>query len=134
MSIVRLSILAGCAAVSLIAADLDKIQCVENGLRGPIAIKDQPIVTMKIGERLKFYHVPGVSVAVINGGKIEWARAYGTTSAEGRKPITPDTLFQAASISKHVAAMVALHLVDLGKLSLDEDCFSIRCPFRLLPN
>lgn len=40
---------------------------------------------------------------------------------EGRIQRVADTLFQAASISKHVAAMVALHLVDEGKLALDED-------------
>jgi CubicO group peptidase (beta-lactamase class C family) len=58
---------------------------------------------------------------VVAGGKVEWARAYGTTSVQGGKPVTPDTLFQAASLSKSVAAMVALRLVEQGKLSLDED-------------
>jgi CubicO group peptidase (beta-lactamase class C family) len=117
----RLAALAASTALSLNAADLDRIQRVENGLRPPVTIKGQPVATMTIAERLKFYHVPGVSVALINGGKVEWARGYGLTSADGGKPVTAETLFQAASISKHVAAMVALHLVDAGKLSLDED-------------
>src|SRR5437899_3338123 len=121
ISIVRLSTLAVCTAISLVSADLDRIQRVENGLRASIAIKHQPITRMTIAERLKFYHVPGVSVAVIDGGKLEWARGYSLTSADGGKPVTAETLFQAASISKHVAAMVALHLVDAGKLALDED-------------
>ena len=56
--------------------------------------------------------VPGVSIAVINGGKLEWARAYGTA--------TPETLFQAASISKPVAAMAALHLAQNGNFTLDQ--------------
>jgi CubicO group peptidase (beta-lactamase class C family) len=113
--------LAAWSAASLVAADLDSVARVENGLRPPIAIKGQPIRTMTIDERLKFYHVPGVSVAFINGGKVEWARGYGLTSADGGTPVNAATLFQAASISKHVAALVALHLVDAGKLSLDED-------------
>lgn len=117
ISIVSLSVL----AVSLAAADPASIQRVENGLRAPIAIKGQPIATMTIAERLKFYHVPGASVALIQGGTVEWARGYGLTSADGGQPVTASTLFQAASISKHVAAMVALHLVDEGKLALDED-------------
>src|SRR3984957_2209130 len=121
ISIVCLSALSVCTVVSLAAADVDRIQRVEHGLRAPIAIKGQPIATMSIAERLKFYRVPGVSVALINGGKVEWARGYGLTSADGGKPVTAETLFQAASISKHVAALVALHLVDEGKLSLDED-------------
>ena len=109
------------AIVSLAGADVDSVQRVENGLRAPIAIKGQPTATMSIAERLKFYRVPGVSVAVINRGKVDWARGYGRTSADGGTPVTTETLFQAASISKHVAAMVALHLVDEGKLALDED-------------
>ncbi len=92
-----------------------RIQRVERGLQSSGAAK------ATIAERMAFYKVPGVSVAVVAGGKIEWARGYGLTAAEGGKPVTPDTLFQAASLSKHVAAMVALRLVDEGKLSLDED-------------
>jgi len=117
----KLLSLAAWSALSLIAADPSAVTRVENGLRPPIAIKGQPVRTMTIEERLKFYHVPGVSLAFLNGGKIEWARGYGVTSADGGSPVTPATLFQAASISKHVAALVALHLVDEGKLSLDED-------------
>ena len=110
------------AGVSLLAADLDqRTQRVEQGLRPATVAKGQAIPKMTIAERLGFYKVPGVSVAVMQDGKVEWARGFGTTSAEGGKPVNAETLFQAASISKHVAAMVALHLVDEGKLSLDED-------------
>jgi CubicO group peptidase (beta-lactamase class C family) len=65
--------------------------------------------------------VPGVSVAVINNGKLEWAKGYGVVEAGGTTPVTPETLFQAASISKPVAALAALALVEQGKLSLDEN-------------
>jgi CubicO group peptidase (beta-lactamase class C family) len=67
-----------------------------------------------IAERMQALHVPGVSVAVLDGGKLLWARGYG----EG---VNAETVFQAASLSKHVAALIALRLVDEGKLSLDED-------------
>lgn len=109
----RLCAILVAGGISLAAADLEqKIQRVENGLT--------PEKT-SIGERLKHYKVPGASVAVIAGGALEWARGYGVTSADGGKPVTADTLFQAASISKPVAAMVALRLVEQGRLSLDED-------------
>src|SRR5215831_6911207 len=65
-------------------------------------------------------HVPGVSIAVIRDGKIEWARGFGVTKIGG-PPVTPDTLFQAASISKPVAALAVLRLVQSGKLDLDAD-------------
>jgi CubicO group peptidase (beta-lactamase class C family) len=65
-------------------------------------------------------HVPGVSIAVIHNGSIEWARGFGVRQIDG-KPVDVETLFQAGSISKPVAALAALHLVQIGKLSLDAD-------------
>ena len=63
--------------------------------------------------------INALSLAIIQDGKIE-ARAYGVTS-RGGAPVTTDTLFQAGSISKPVAAMGALKLVEQGVLSLGED-------------
>ncbi|MEO8659657.1 MAG: serine hydrolase domain-containing protein [Bryobacteraceae bacterium] len=70
---------------------------------------------------MKAYKVPAVSVAVVNNGQLEWAHAWGVLAVGEAKPATPETLFQAASISKPVASMALLHLVQAGKLSLDED-------------
>ena len=64
--------------------------------------------------------IRGLSLAVIQDGKIAVARAYGVLDSSGA-PVTTATLFQAGSISKPVAALGALHLVEAGKLSLDED-------------
>jgi CubicO group peptidase (beta-lactamase class C family) len=55
-----------------------------------------------------------VSLALIDEGEIVFARAYG-------KDATPDTLYQAASLSKFVASIGAMRLVEQGKLNLDED-------------
>lgn len=66
-------------------------------------------------------HIPGLSLAIIQQGKIIKAKGYGVTEQGGETPVTPSTLFQAGSISKSVAALGALHLVEQGKLSLDED-------------
>jgi CubicO group peptidase (beta-lactamase class C family) len=65
-------------------------------------------------------HVPGVSIAVVHEGKIEWARGFGVARVGG-PPVTPDTMFQAASISKPITAVGVLRLVEQGKLNLDED-------------
>lgn len=99
----------------------ERIRRVENGLLTAVRIKGQSAPAMNIVERMKHYKTPGVSVAVINNGKIEWARGYGTLEKDGTVLVTPQTVFQAASISKPVAAMAALRLVQEGKLSLDED-------------
>jgi CubicO group peptidase (beta-lactamase class C family) len=70
---------------------------------------------------MKAYNVPGLSIAVIDHYKIAWAKGYGVIEAGSKTPVTPQTLFQAGSISKPVAATAALYLVQQGKLSLDED-------------
>ena len=69
---------------------------------------------------MKALNVPGVSIAVIHQGRIEWARGFGVREIGGA-PVNPETMFQAGSISKPVAALAALKLVQDGKLSLDAD-------------
>jgi len=99
----------------------ERIKRVENGLLPPFVIKGQPSTQMKLADRMKFYTTPGISIAVIDHGHIEWARGYGVRETGGGEAVTPETLFQAASISKPVAAVGALRLVQQGKLDLDED-------------
>jgi CubicO group peptidase (beta-lactamase class C family) len=65
--------------------------------------------------------IRGLSLAVIQDGKIAVARGYGVADETSGAPVTTATLFQAGSISKPVAALGALHLVEAGKLSLDGD-------------
>ncbi len=100
-----------------------RIKRVQSGLiRDPgYVIKGQPPDTATIWERMKQYRVPGVSIAVINDYEVEWEEGYGVKESGGTEPVTPDTLFQAASISKPVAAVAALYYVEKGTLSLDED-------------
>jgi CubicO group peptidase (beta-lactamase class C family) len=98
-----------------------RIQRVETGLLTAIVLKGEPAAPMKLAERLAHYKVPGVSIAVINNYEIEWARGYGLKETGGSEPVTVETRFQAASISKPVAALGALFLVEQGKLDLDED-------------
>jgi CubicO group peptidase (beta-lactamase class C family) len=101
-------------------SDPSAISRVENGLLPATVAKGQN-ASMKLADRMDFHKVPGVSIAVINGGKLEWAKGYGTLESGSTRTVTPETLFQAASISKPVAAAAALALVEQGKLNLDED-------------
>ncbi|AKF87447.1 hypothetical protein MFUL124B02_43020 [Myxococcus fulvus 124B02] len=70
---------------------------------------------------MELYKVPGLSIAVFEKGKLVWAKAYGVKQAGGTEPVTVDTLFQAASISKPVTALAALHHAEKNKWSLDEN-------------
>ena len=69
---------------------------------------------VSLAEAMAALNIPAVSIAHIDQDRIAFARAYG----DG---VTPDTLFQAASLSKFVAAVSAMRLVDQKRLSLDTD-------------
>jgi CubicO group peptidase (beta-lactamase class C family) len=98
-----------------------RIERIINGLLPAAAVKGQPVPRMTLAERMKYYNTPEVSIAFFRHGRVIWARGYGVADKTINKPVTPDTLFQAASISKSVTAFAALRLVRQGKLSLDED-------------
>ena len=130
-AIIAIAALAGCSARSetprtdSAAAraadpnDTTRISRVLAGLRPPVEIEGKPNQRWTLAERMTNYKVPGVSIAVIEGGRIAWARGFGVKEAGKTDPVTPTTLFQAASISKPVAATAMLRLVEGGTLSLD---------------
>ena len=64
-------------------------------------------------------NIAGLSLAIIQGDKIVKEGAYGFADKSNKSPATSATLFQAGSVSKCVAALGALHLVEEGYLSLD---------------
>ena len=69
--------------------------------------------TLSLEEAKAALNIPSVSLALIDQDSIAFARAYGENA-------TPNTLYQAASLSKFVAAVGAMRLVDQKKLALDE--------------
>lgn len=105
-------LLAHPAAARPSAADQAAIAAVETRL-GP--------ANKTLAARMAELNVPGVSIAFLEDGKVKWARAYGVAEAGGARAVTPETLFQAASMSKAVAATAALRLADRGRLALDDD-------------
>ncbi len=75
----------------------------------------------EIAADLEEFQVPGVTWALIDGGQIVDRGSAGVVDAGRPDPVTERTLFQACSISKPVAVMTMLRLVDRGLLDLDED-------------
>ncbi|MBA3603986.1 MAG: serine hydrolase [Parachlamydiaceae bacterium] len=83
----------------------------ENGLRPKVLIAGETLARANILERMKYYKVPGVSIALINNGKVEWSKGYGRITNDPKSArIDEHTLFQAGSISKPVSAFGALLL------------------------
>jgi len=103
-----------------VSAQESKIEQVENSLLYPVTVKGQDVL-LSLPDRMKSYNVPGVSVAVVNKGKVEWAKGYGVLETGSKDQVNAETLFQAASISKTVSAFGALVLVGKDLLNLDKD-------------
>ena len=99
----------------------EQIRRIENDTLSIAISAGQPPLKFDLQSLMELFKVPGISVAVIDQFEIAWAKGYGVTEVGTNNPVTPDTLFESGSISKPVAAMGALALVQQGKLSLDED-------------
>ena len=65
-------------------------------------------------------HIPGMSAAIVKNQQVLWAKGFGYTDLESHTPVTLDTVFHLASITKTFAATLILQLVEQGKLGLDE--------------
>lgn len=86
------------------------IAAVEYRLMPPVVIEGKPIHYDQLASQMQALHVPAISVALIRDGKIQWAHGFGAERPGGPR-VTPDTLFEAGSISKPLTAREVLHLV-----------------------
>jgi len=120
-SLLRRSVLGACVLTfsNAVLANAEAVETIENNVKAIIWVKGEADPSASIVERMEQANVPGLSVAVIHNGKIDWAKGYGIASGETN--VDTNTLFQAASISKPVSALAALKLVEQGKLDLDGD-------------
>jgi CubicO group peptidase (beta-lactamase class C family) len=85
------------------------------------AVKKTAVHKMKLQDRMTFYKVPAVSIALIDNYQIRWARAYGITRSDNKTSASVETYFEAGSTSKLLTALLALQLVEQGKILLNED-------------
>jgi CubicO group peptidase (beta-lactamase class C family) len=70
---------------------------------------------------LERFRIPGASVAAMAGGQVVWARAWGFADAAHTRAMTPETVLQAASVSKPMTAVAIMRMAQFGEISLDED-------------
>ena len=87
----------------------------------PHSIVTQDSRARSLATAMQQAKVPGVSVAVFVDGRLAWSQAWGVMRLGEQAPVTPATLFQAASISKPVTALTAMTMVADGRLALDRD-------------
>jgi len=98
-----------------------RIKSTEGGLLRAVTIKGQKPEKLGLEERMQFYKVPGVSLAIIDKKGIEWSKAYGVADVQTHELVAPDLPFQSGAFSQAIAAAVALHLAEKGTLDLDGD-------------
>ncbi len=68
---------------------------------------------------MREHHVPGVSIAIIQQGRVSWAQGFGVSDVRGQQPVTTDTVFEACSMSKPILSLSVLQLIQQGRLDLD---------------
>lgn len=111
-----------------------RIARVEQGLSSRIVVKGAAVEHHSLAERMAAHGVPAVSIALVNDGQVEWTRAYGLADVASGQRATTRTLFQAGSISKPLAAMGALGLVESGRLTLDGPANAVLHDWRIPEN
>lgn len=97
-----------------------RMHAVEIRLAPSVPADGEPVQPTTLQRRMAALHVPGISIAVVHNGRIDWAKGYGVAWSGG-PAVTTSTLFQAASISKPITALAVLHLVEAGKIGLDRE-------------
>jgi CubicO group peptidase (beta-lactamase class C family) len=107
------------APIQTVSTAPDMIRKIES--RIVPAVRIGPASPQSLVERMKAFKIPGLSVAVVKDSAVDWAKGYGVRDAGTGEPVTAETLFQAASITKSITAAVTLRLVEEGRLDLDED-------------
>lgn len=105
-----------------------RIKKIENGLLefrspGGMFMPDSAQLAnpLNILDRMKTYMIPGVGISVISKNSVEWSKAYGVTDVNTGKKVSNESIFEAASTSKFLTAVLALHFVQEGSFDLDEN-------------
>ncbi len=92
-----------------------------------------PACRTELASRLKALNVPGLAVGTVKNGRLVCASGAGLANVEQKKPVSRDTVFAWASVSKTATAIAAMILYDRGKFRLDDDidkflAFQVRNP------
>jgi len=105
----------GSAAVS----QASRIARIEASLMPAFQVRGRTVTPRTLEQEMAAHRLPSISVAVVDRGKVVWAKAYGLADVAAKRPATVRTLYQAGSISKPVAASGAMSLIQEGRLALD---------------
>ncbi len=111
-----------------------RITTIEKSLIAAVINTGSEPAGMSLSERMQHYQVPGVSIAVINNGEIEWAKGYGVTETGGSQVVMPETVFQACSVSKPVSVTGIMLLAQSGAIDIARNVNDYLRSWRLADN
>jgi CubicO group peptidase (beta-lactamase class C family) len=132
-SVLAIALLASCGTPSAEPAEWapETARPTSSGLPGdvsPTVTVEQPVVDLSsladqldhlVPSSLEEHNVPGAALSLVLDGKVTWSAGYGLADRTQHIPVTADTVFQVASISKSVTSWGVMRLVERGLLDLD---------------
>lgn len=92
------------------------------------------VIEREVPAIMKEAHIQGAAVGLIVGGKLVYAKGFGFADHAGKVPVTPDTVFVAASLSKPIASWVTMRLAEQGRVQLDASVADVLSPWPLTQN
>lgn len=105
--------------------------------RSPTHVQAPPpfvqVIEREVPAIMQEAHIPGVAVGLIVNGTLVYAQGFGHADHAGRVPVTPDTVFVAASLSKPIASWVTMRLAEQGQVKLDQPVADLLAPWPLAP-
>lgn len=99
----------------------ERKKSVERGLLEKVHFKGERGRKMSLSQRMQYYKVPGVSIALLDKYKLEWVQGYGVMSTESTEPVSEESLFQAGQLSQAVTSLGVLFVLEKREESLDEN-------------
>lgn len=103
----------------LISAVVLFLCTISTAQRQKLSPAKQSLIEAAVAKFMTTTHAPGVSVAVVENGELEWANGFGLADVENNVPASEHTLYRLGSISKPLTAVGALQLWERNKIDLD---------------
>ncbi len=73
-----------------------------------------------INQYLDWFNIPGLSIAIVSGGKVVFSKGFGVTNVNTGQRTTPDTLYSTASVTKLFVGTAVMQLAEQGRVALDD--------------
>lgn len=108
-----------------------RVGAVENSLIPAVTQAGDEPPRLHLEDRMRHFRVPGVGIAVVDNGVVEWAKGYGVVEAGGSRAVNAQTVFQACSISKPVAVTGIMLLAQSKTLDITRNVNDYLASWRL---